>query len=584
MLDGGSAAAPTQRRQQRETITLESDDDQDVTPAPKRPKATPSEGHGEGSASSAAAGPSTGEPSGDDGFLEKLIKTKQQQQQQQQQQEPPPPPPPPHAEQEQSHGAAVARLAPLTSLRAQDDTEQPGYGRRILALCEHFRVLLELPRQMGANPVWKFTNEVRKGNELAAWTFECLKIKVRSGKSSLRTKLLSTTEITFEGASALAQDYGGVSIEFFSNLLTSALSSTAMTGAPLPPPPALPPLFELGDSESGKLLPALPSFADDEAGEAQRKEHLQRLRLCGCAVLKSFLMGVAVGPQLARFLFDYLMVDHRPYHVADPHDGCGAFSSAAAALDALASFVGAERARLVWKMIEDSMIEKGPLDIECLVDFGFLPESANADGVGPLASTEDVDALVMRCARYMLLDSRREALDAFADGFRGIVDPSGNADALDLSVHLALFRPSEAKQLVCGRSEISKELLEGMIVFPSDDDARKTWGGSVTPPRLFKEWIQQLDDAEKRFQVFHAITSRRAVPDPHREKVSITLGALYNKDKTDELAGPNHFCKAQTCFNYLELPAYETLAQVERGMADPRYGLLAEAARGFSTA
>ena len=343
-----------------------------------------------------------------------------------------------------------------------------------------------------------------------------------------------------------------------------------VTGAPLPPPPALPPLFELGDSESGKLLPP-SSFADDEAGEAQRKEHLQRLRLVRLRGPQILPHGCC-GPQLARFLFDYLMVDHRPYHVADPHDGCGAFSSAAAALDALASFVGAERARLVWKMIEDSMIEKGLLDIECLVDFGFLPESANADGVGPLASTEDVDALVMRCARYMLLDSRREALDAFADGFRGIVDPAGNADALDLSVHLALFRPSEAKQLVCGRSEISKELLEGMIVFLSDDDARKTWGGSVTPPRLFKEWIQQLDDAEKRFQVFHAITSRRAVPDLIVRRSVSRWVRCTTRTRPTSSRDPTTLQGADV----LQLLGVTSLRDARtggEGMADPRYGL-----------
>ena len=64
-------------------------------------------------------------------------------------------------------------------------------------------------------------------------------------------------------------------------------------------------------------------------------------------------------------------------------------------------------------------------------------------------------------------------------------------------------------------------------------------------------------------------------------QVKIDFGAL--KLETGEVAGEQHFCKSQTCFNWLSLPRYETVEQVERGMNHPEYGLLKTAEmNGFS--
>ena len=86
---------------------------------------------------------------------------------------------------------------------------------------------------------------------------------------------------------------GGVSIEFFSNLFTTAFASAVLTAA-APPPGAHAPMFEVGDSENGKLLPALPSFSD----EAERETDLYDC-VSGCSKGSLVLRG--------ELLFDVVM-------------------------------------------------------------------------------------------------------------------------------------------------------------------------------------------------------------------------------------------------------------------------------------
>ena len=67
-------------------------------------------------------------------------------------------------------------------------------------------------------------------------------------------------------------------------------------------------------------------------------QHHERLRLAGAALLKCVLEGYAIGPELARFTFDHLVEDERPFHIADSSDANGAFSSAREAYRALCDF------------------------------------------------------------------------------------------------------------------------------------------------------------------------------------------------------------------------------------------------------
>lgn len=183
-------------------------------------------------------------------------------------------------------------------------------------------------------------------------------------------------------------------------------------------------------------------------------------------MLKCLIHSYAVGPELSRFAFDFLMHEHRPFHI---HDGAGAaangaFSSAVEASRALRDFAG-KKADAIQNVCRREQWQNSPYNVaeaglvETFVDFGFLPRSALlSEGGDPssfvIASQADADAFVIKCARHALLESRRSALNSFKQGFEARDFPPG-AEALDITIHLALFTPAEACSLVCGTKIIT---------------------------------------------------------------------------------------------------------------------------------
>ena len=98
-------------------------------------------------------------------------------------------------------------------------------------------------------------------------------------------------------------------------------------------------------------------------------------------------------------------------------------------------------------------------------------------------------------------------------------------------------------------------------------DTRKLWSeGHDSPgdvPNLLRKWLKAQDN-ERCFEIFKCVTARVAVPDARSVDVRIRLNAVH--DENGKLGGVQHLPKAQTCFQMLLLPRYETLEQLERGM------------------
>lgn len=100
-------------------------------------------------------------------------------------------------------------------------------------------------------------------------------------------------------------------------------------------------------------------------------------------------------------------------------------------------------------------------------------------------------------------------------------------------------------------------------------DTHKLWSeGHDSPgdvPKLLRQWLLAQDN-ERCFEIFKCITARVAVPDARRgSDVQIKLNVVHD-EKTGKVGGTQHICKAQTCFQTLLLPRYETVEQLERGM------------------
>jgi len=296
--------------------------------------------------------------------------------------------------------------------------------------------------------------------------------------------------------------------------------------------------------------------------------HLQRLRLCGAALLKCVLEGYAIGPELARFVYDYLLSEHRPLHISDDPRAPGAFSSAAESYRALADY--APLATSLWPLRQQAKRSALDFDAETYVDFGFLPADCRNDTV-TLSSVADADAFISRCARYCLLECRRPALDALRDGFKLLL--VGGEQELDVTPTLQLFAPSEAAALIGGRRSIDSASLIRLVQWPALPAAAKAWG-SEAPSALLRQWMsQQTEDTCTK--LFRCLTARAAIPDPRREPISIFLEPLKLESDDGAVASAGAAPFAATCSNTLCLPAYTSPEQLKKGMDE----LLAEGMR-----
>lgn len=113
------------------------------------------------------------------------------------------------------------------------------------------------------------------------------------------------------------------------------------------------------------------------------------------------------------------------------------------------------------------------VDADDYVNCGLLAEESRDERIA-LSTQDDVDALILRCARYALVDSRRAALDSLRDGFLGRVRENGGE--LDVTVSLAVFTPAEVARLVCGKDAVSAAEIIALVQWPTDVAATKEWG------------------------------------------------------------------------------------------------------------
>ena len=112
------------------------------------------------------------------------------------------------AKEEAKEEEAEVAAAPPAAREPERREERREVARFMLVLQAHLMALQEIPNHLGASK-WKFN--ATRGAELETWSAEVFKIKGKSGKACLRTRLLSETAIkmkqpdgTFEQAGASA--------------------------------------------------------------------------------------------------------------------------------------------------------------------------------------------------------------------------------------------------------------------------------------------------------------------------------------------------------------------------------------------
>ena len=274
------------------------------------------------------------------------------------------------------------------------------------------------------------------------------------------------------------------------------------------------------------------------------------------------LLRYAVGPLLGRFVYDFLMNEHRPFHVPDA-DAPGALSSADAARTALSEFDSNAQSFFMSLRPEPQQL---PLDF--LVNVGLLPP----DQLGvtrTLGGAEDADALAIECARYALLERRKLALEHFRRGFLGAIGAAAmpqddEPGCLDVTRHLALFTPVELSLMLGGKETLSSTELIEMIDWPDAKEALETWG-TDKPAVLLRTYLGGLGtlSSTRCLDLFKCITARRAVPAHMQERITL---AAARSPKDDGVYDGRAAAEVYTCFAQLKLPKYESLEQLEHGL------------------
>ena len=272
-------------------------------------------------------------------------------------------------------------------------------------------------------------------------------------------------------------------------------------------------LFDHG-AEGGRLLP--------RAGAS-----LEHLRLVGLMLCKSMLDDHPIGPGIARFLFEFLVLQHH---------GPRVFANGPqAALQALADFDAPLASQ--WS----SLLEQGAAVVHAgltMSDFAdHLPEERIDD--------ENLGCAIVAGCQGRLLDGREAELRALRDGFQAF-------DKIDLTVQLASLSCDDMLRIVQGKLTMSPDDLlrcfdwtAGSMGFPEGSRALE----------FFRTFISDATE-ELAFKLLRWCTGLRALPAQGALDVLICLE--WDGYETDAARYP----VAHTCSREVQVPNYNSYSEL----------------------
>ena len=203
--------------------------------------------------------------------------------------------------------------------------------------------------------------------------------------------------VTYEGEDEY--DDGGLTAEMFRTALEQAFASRSHFDYP----------------EGGTALPAPPP-----SDSSDPEHHYEQLFYVGAICLKALLDELPIGPQLARFAYDFLVDEHRPVAQNALRDLPSAMATLRDHDPGMAStFENAMKDRETWEGSVDAFEE-------------LLGSRRGGARVGPPRK------VVLDMCKHVLFDKRAKALRAFRDGFvLSAGEGSDGGSLLDLSPQLA---------------------------------------------------------------------------------------------------------------------------------------------------
>ena len=274
------------------------------------------------------------------------------------------------------------------------------------------------------------------------------------------------------------------------------------------------------------------------------EDHYEQLALVGALCLKAMLDELPIGPQLARFAYDFLVDEHRPVSQNALRDLPSAMAAMRDHDPGMAStFENAMKDRETWEASVDAFEE-------------LLGSRAAA-----ARGWDHREKVVLDLCKHVLFDKRAKALRAFRDGFvLSAGEGSDGGSLLDLSPQLANLSGAQLARLMGGDVFRSSKDFIKIVAFekepPADD-----------PPRLKEEWHRLRKHVFYMFaETVHEWTPRqcadfltwatglRAVP--RGADLSITIRLALVDTKGDPCT-EKYLPWASTCARTVWLPPYD---------------------------
>mmetsp|Transcript_14930 Transcript_14930/g.30678 ORF Transcript_14930/g.30678 Transcript_14930/m.30678 type:complete len:293 (+) Transcript_14930:275-1153(+) len=256
------------------------------------------------------------------------------------------------------------------------------------------------------------------------------------------------------------------------------------------------------------------------AGELSLSDS-SRLRAVGRSMVKCFFEGRRVGSRFAPSFFKYLAHGDTFKHVKHLEPRI---------LADLKKYDPEMGSSLEWVLSHDGICEELGLDFEELPGLDACPvtDANKAD-------------FVKRKVRWLLLESRKQALEAVRTGFwQALVDLSPEAEPF-----LRLLSATDWSLLLCGEDSLSSNAVVSCLRFNG-------FSSNAACPRWLSQTLAQLSpDNLRRFLIF--CTGSPSLP-PDTEGFEITVQRVPQSEALPV---------AHTCFSKLDLPDYKDQALFE---------------------
>lgn len=201
---------------------------------------------------------------------------------------------------------------------------------------------------------------------------------------------------------------------------------------------------------------------------------------------------------------------------------------------------------LIWLLETD--ITDVDLGLYFVVDYDYFGISKLVELVpkgSNIPVTEDnKHQYVLFIAQWLARERTRTQFRAFSKGFYDFVPQSA----------ISMFEPIELEWLLLGSPHIDIDDWKANTLYLGYHD-------DSVPVKWFWEVVASLDN-EKRVRLLQFVTgSTRAPPQGFSQLLGLDGPRKFTISKTSRL---DHLPLAQTCFNKLSLPSYETKAQLEQ--------------------